>query len=147
MNQIFLPGIISAGYCKAINLQPDVVGPIDDTKPVKVYGTFTEIPIVGEGSVSVKGEIVRGVRIYTVQAELKLCATEATIHEITSKLKSNDNVFRLETVDKQKILLGTHEKPHPIAMVYYANDNKPTGERIYNLVIIYVNIHSFLLLE
>lgn len=147
MNKQFLPGIISAGYCKAINLQPDVVGPVDPSKPLKVYGAFTDIPTSGMGSLTVKNEIVKGVPIFTVQTELTICTDELGIQEITSKLKLNDNVFRLVTVDQQKILIGTHEKPFPVVSVYYANENKPTGERIYHLIIIYVNTQSFLLLE
>ncbi len=147
MDILHLPGITKAGFCKAINLQPDLYDLIDELKVTKVYGTFTDIPLATLGGMSIKSEIIKGVTVYTVKVNLRIHLPDQDAKELCLNLAKNDNAFYFQNVNGQKMLVGTHEKPHPTVSHPYQNDDTPTGLRCFSLEITYQNTHSFLVLE
>lgn len=147
MDILHLPGITKAGFCKTIDLQPDLYDLIDELKATKVYGSFTDIPLVGLGEMGVKNEIVKGVTIYTVKVKLQIHLPDEEAKALCLQLAKNDNAFYFQNVNGQKMLVGTHERPHPTVIHAYSNDDTPTGKRGYTLEITYQNTHSFLLLQ
>lgn len=147
MNEKFLPGFTAVGYCKSANLQPDVLDIYDEDDRMKVYASLISIPITGHGSMSVISEIVKGSTIYTMKAEFQICADDETAKSICSVLKKNIHSFIFVTIDKNRLLVGTHEKPYPTVSSQYMNENSPTGKRGYIVEVTYQNIHSFIVLE
>ena len=147
MEALHLPGITHVGFCKSSLLQPDVYDLIDELKELKVYGTFTNIPIVDLGSMSVESNIVKGVTLYTVKAGFTIRLDEKEAKPMVLELLKNNHSFFFENVNKQKLLVGTHEKPYPIVTQNYKNDDSPSGKRGYSLEVIYTNVNSFIVLR
>ena len=147
MNATHLPGIKKVGVCKSKNLQPDIYDLIDELKTLKVYGAFTDIPIVDLGAISVKSEIVKGVTVYTTSAKFMLCVDDESAKKLCRDFEENDSSYYFETINGIKFLVGTHEKPRPTAKAVYQNDENTSGKRGYVVEITYVNTHSFLVLD
>lgn len=147
MNKEHLPGIKSIGYCQAKKLQPDILDIYNENDRMKIYGTIINIPIIGLGSINVTSEIVKGVTIYKVNAAFQICGTDEFSKNISTILKKNIHSFVLETVNNEKLLIGTHEKPYPVVSVSYDNSNSPTGSRGYFVEVKYQNTHSYIILE
>lgn len=147
MNRKFLPGITTIGYCKSANLQPDVLDVIDTDKKIKVYGLFTDIPMVGNGQMSIKSELVKGVTYYTTNIIFQILAADDEAKTICSILEQNNNSFRLTNINGDKMLVGTHEKPFAVISASYQNGNSIHEVKGYFVEIIYKNTHSFLFLE
>lgn len=147
MNINYLPGIAAAGYCKSANLQPDVLDVIDESEKMKVYGSFTDIPITGNGSMTVKSKDVKGATIYTVTVAFQICADDDTAKGICKQLEKNIHAFIFTNINGNKLLVGTHEKPYPVVTTQYQNDDSPTGKRGYLVEVTYQNTHSYIVLE
>jgi hypothetical protein len=147
MNDKNLPGFIAVGYCKSSNLQPDVLDIYDEDDRMKIYGSLINIPIVGMGSMSVSSEEIKGSTVYNLKSSFQICADDEDAKKICSILRENIYAFIFETVDRNKMLVGTHEKPYPVVTYQYMNENSPTGKRGYFVEITYQNTHSVILLE
>ncbi|MDD2287071.1 MAG: hypothetical protein PHQ11_16930 [Paludibacter sp.] len=147
MNEKNLPGFISVGYCKSSNLQPDVLDIYDEDDRMKIYGSLINIPIVGIGSMTVSSEEKKGATVYNLISSFQICGDDEAAKKICSVLSENIHAFIFETVDRNKMLVGTHEKPFPTVMWQYMNESSPTGKRGYFIEVAYQNTHSAILLE
>ena len=144
MNKNFLPGIKSVEYISANMLMPDVQDFIIPSEKLKVLGTFTAIPIVDIGSITIKSDFEKNTPIYKVSAKFDICAEESAAKQLIDKLTSGNYCYRLTLIDGRKILLGTDEKPHPVVNNSYVNDDKPAGSRGFGIEISYTNTYSYI---
>lgn len=144
---ILLPGIRKVAYCKAASLQLDILDIVTEFEDVKAYGTFTDIPIVGLGAMSVVSEDVKGQTLFTVKVQFQICDNDQDAKLICRKLEKNNHAFYLENIEGVKLLLGLNEKPHPVVLSQYSNDGSPDGKRGYFVTVTYQNTHSYHVLE
>lgn len=147
MTTKFLPGIHSIGYVEVSKLQPDILSVADPDKKIKVYGTFTDIPIIKKGSMVIATELVKGVTIYSVTILFQICATDDIANKICDTLQKNIHSFKFTNVNGDKMLIGLNEKPYPTVTSEYNNESSPTGQRGYSVSINYRNTYPFLYLE
>lgn len=147
MNENLLPGIKSVQICKTANLQPDVLDYMDESKILKIYGTLYDVPIVQNGTMSVKSELIKGQTVFTVKAQFQICASDITAKEMALSLAKNIYAFVFTNLNGVKMLVGTHQKPVPTVAWQYLNDETPTGKRGYFVEVTYQNTHSYIVLE
>lgn len=140
-----LPGIKKVEYCKAINLQSNIEGPIKE--PLSVYGSFTQIDLVGLGGLSVSDELIKGNRIFNIKLQFEICYRKKELRNLIELLKHNDMVYKITTVDNTQYLLGSEEKPWPTFFAGQEIEDNPQGKNRVNIEILYSNTHSLLLLE
>ena len=141
----FLPGIKKIEYCKAVNLQLDNEGPVK--MPLRVYGPFANIDLVGLGALSIGDEVIKGNRIFNVRLQCEVCNRNNELITLIEILKHNDVVYRITTVDDTRYLLGSEQKPWPSFFSGIEIDGEPQGKNSVNIEILYSNSHALLLLE
>lgn len=147
MNENLLPGIKKVQICKTTNLQPDILDYMDESKILKVYGTLYDVPIVENGNLSVKSELIKGQNVFTVKAQFQICESDITAKEMCLWMAKNIYAFVFTNVNGVKLLVGTHEKPVPTVTHQYLNDDTATGKRGYFVEVTYQNTHSYIVLE
>lgn len=147
MSENLLPGIKKVEICKTTKLQPDVLDFTDESKILKIYGTLHDVPIVKNGTLSVKSELIKGQTIFTVKAQFQICASDITAKEMCLSLAKNNHAFVFTNINDAKLLVGTHQKPTPTVTYQYLNDETPTGKRGYFVEVTYQNTHSYIVLE
>jgi hypothetical protein len=147
MTQKVLPGFTGIEFGNTDRLFIYKQELIKEGSIIEAYGKFTDIPVVSLISCKVTTEIISGETIYTTVLNfmMKDCKdyTRRLIHDLTMI----DGCFRLTDVYKEKYLLGLNDKPHPIVKPSFKSDELPSGQRVFNIEIQYINTHSILQLK
>jgi hypothetical protein len=114
---------------------------------VKVYGSFTGIPLEGLAGCKVTTETVSGETVYTTQVDFMIRDCGEHTRRLIHDLVMNDCCFRLTDVYREKYLLGLSGKPHPVVKPSFRSEALPSGGRVFAVEIQYINTHSLLHLE
>jgi hypothetical protein len=144
MTQRILPGFIEIEFGKADHLFINSYEFIREGSIVETYGTFTGIPIVGLIGCKVSSDYVSGETIYTTVLTFSMKDCKDYSRRLLHDLTMMDCCFRITDVFKEKYLLGLVEKPHPTIKTSFKSEELPSGQRVFNIEIQYVNTHSIL---
>jgi hypothetical protein len=127
----------------------DVYSPIALMEGARVYGfgSFNDISIVGLGGCVASSEIVSGQMIYTVKVSFNLPDRRSETRSLLHDLSFYPFALRIMDIYGDTYLVGTNQKPHPMMSHTYYNESTPTGKRIFQLEVTYVNIFSLLQLQ
>ena len=139
-----LPGFKSIEYGRPKSLFVDSKEIIMEGSTVNLYGSFTGIPIVSLCGAVVTSEIVSGETIYTTLLTFQMKDCEDHTRSIINELVMNDCCFRLTDVYNKMFLLGLDKKPHPTVKPSFKTEIIPSGQRVHNVEITYINTISIL---
>ena len=146
MTQRTLPGFKAVEYGKASSLFFETKEAIQEGSSVVVYGNFTGVPIVSLCGCSVSSEIVSGETIYTTVLNFQVKDCKDYTRRLMNEIVMTDCCFRLTDIYNEKYLVGLDKKPHPTIKPSFQSDILPSGVRVFNVEVTYVNTHSLLLL-
>jgi hypothetical protein len=139
-----LPGFKSIEYGNPESLFIDTQELIHEGSTVIVYGSFTGIPIVSLCGCSVTGETVSGETVYTTVLSFQMKDCGDYTRHLINELVMTDCCFRLTDVYGKKYLLGLNRKPYPTVKPSFKSDSLPSGQRVFNIEITYINTISLL---
>lgn len=142
-----LPGISGIEYSFANLLYPDTQELIREGSVIRAIGDFEKIPIYGLASCVVTSEIVNGQTIYNTTVKFKMIDKKQKTRELIDKITMNPCSFRISDVYKEKYLIGIDKKPHPVFLPSYKIDELPSGLRVFEAQITYINLFSILQLK
>lgn len=140
----FLTGIKKVGFSSAeivVILHHEKLAP---GVSVQVIGEFEEICIEGLASVETKMQKQHGVDIYDTKLKFRADDNINSVFPLTSILTGFRAIYRLTTVTDEQYLLGTTNKPLPQVKSTAVNPASPSGARITEYEVSYVNTFGLL---
>jgi len=147
MEERNLPGISGIEYSFSNQLYPDTQELIREGSVIRAIGNFKKIPIHGLANCVVTSETVNGQTIYTTTVKFNMIDKKQETRKLIDEIIMNPCSFRISDVYKEKYLIGIDKKPHPVFLPSYKIDELPSGLRVFEAQITYINLFSILQLR
>ena len=144
MKERNLPGITGIEYCFVNQLSPESQELIREGSLIRAIGNFVKIPIHGLANCVVTSETVSGQTIYTTTVKFKMIDLQQETRELIDRIIMYPCAFRITDVYKEQYLIGINKKPYPVFLPSYKIDELPSGLRVFNAQITYINTFSIL---
>lgn len=145
MQTLKFPGIRSVGYFPAKNAWIDHHGLYNQPNQVKLLNSIEEIPIVGLAGMEISEDNKTGETIYTTKLQFNMAVCDSA-ENIKKELMANSCCFVATDQKHVSRLIGLKEKPHPVIVVTYLNEEKAAGKVLYSVEVTYINnLHPFII--